>query len=348
MKRKTFFLCLIFVLLFSSLSLVSEASQEWVKERTYITEPPYVIGFSNSFMGISWRTQFMAEFNNAVKSYGPIIKDVYVTNADNNIAKQIADVEDLLAKRIDGLVINPVSPTALVPIIEKAYKMGIPVVVINDKINTENYSAYRSTDDVEFGRVGAQWLVDELNGKGKIVALSGTAGQGVCDDRWTGATSVFDRYPGIEIVAHEYADWSYDTAKMAMQNVVAANPTIDGIWSGGGAMSRAAIDVFLEAGRELVPMTSEDENGFLKKWYELRDQGFTSIAASKPTWITRVGVEALLDLLQGIPVPKKLIYPCPVITEDNLEEYVNFDLPDTYWANSLLFEKEVKELLKGQ
>ncbi|MCD6254073.1 MAG: ABC transporter substrate-binding protein [Thermotogae bacterium] len=345
MKR---FVSLLVLLTLAFSVFAAYVSDEWTEVNQYRKEPPYVIGFSNSFMGISWRTQFMAEFQEMVKAFGPVIKEVYVTNADNQIAKQIADIEDLLAKGVDGLVVDPVSPSALVPVIERAYEMGIPVVIINDKINTEKIAAYRSTDDFEFGRAGGEWLVKQLNGKGKVVALRGIAGHGVDEDRWAGAMSAFKEHPGIKVVAQEFAGWSYDKGKIAMQNILAAHPDVAGVWSSGGAMSRAAVDVLLESGHELIPVTGEDENGFLKKWAQLRDKGFSSIAPSKPTWITRVGLDTLINLLMGVPVPKVIIYPTPLITDENLDKYVKPDLPDTYWANSLLFEDQVKKLLAGQ
>lgn len=347
MLRKTRIGLVVFLIITGSI-FGTFVSDEWTAVNQYRKEGPYIIGFSNSFMGISWRTQFMAEFEEMQKAFGPVIKQVYVTNADNQIAKQIADIEDLLAKGVHGLVVDPVSPTALVPIIEKAYEMGIPVVIINDKINTDKIAAYRSTDDFEFGKAGAEWLVKAMNGKGKVAALRGVAGHGVDEDRWAGAKSVFDKYPNIKVVAQEFAGWSYDTGKVAMQNILAAHPDLAGVWSCGGAMSRAAVDVLLESGRKLIPVTGEDENGFLKKWQQLRSKGFSSVAPSKPTWITRVGLQTLIDLLMGIPVPKVVIYPTPLITDENLDKYVKPDLPDTYWANSLLLEKQVKELLKGQ
>lgn len=348
MLKKKGLLLLIILLMVVNLSLVAYASEEWTAVNQYGKEGPYVIGFSNSFMGISWRTQFMAEFQEMEKALAPMIKQVYVTNADNQISKQIADIEDLLAKGVDGLIVDPLSPTALIPVVERAYEMGIPVVIIQDKLDTDKIAAYRNTDDFEFGKVAAEWLVEKLNGEGKVAALRGLAGQGVDDERWAGAKSVFDQHPGIKIVAQEFAGWSYDTGKVAMQNILTAHPDLAGVWSSGGAMSRAAVDVLSETGHELIPVTGEDENGFLKKWQQLKDKGFSSIAPSKPTWITRVGLQTLVDLLMGIPVPKVLIYPVPLITDDNLDEFVKPDLPDTYWANSLLSEKQVEELLKGQ
>lgn len=345
MRKGMMFLAIV---VFTCSLFATYVSGEWTKVNQYKKNPPYTIGFSNSFMGISWRTQFMAEFEEMIKALDPVIEEVYVTNADNQIAKQIADIEDLLAKGVDGLIVDPVSPTALVPVIEEAYRMGIPVVIINDKINTDKIAAYRSTDDFEFGKAGGEWLAKQLGGKGKVVALRGIAGHGVDEDRWAGAKSAFDKYPDIKVVAQEFAGWSYDKGKMAMQNILAAHPDISGVWSSGGAMSRAAVDVLLESGHHLIPVTGEDENGFLKKWFELKAEGFSSIAPSKPTWITRVGVNTLISLLMGVPVPKVIVYPTPLITDENLDSYVKPDLPDTYWANSLLSEEQIKKLLAGQ
>lgn len=345
MKRVV--LSIVFIALLSLVMTVF-ASNQWTEVSQYRKDPPYVIGWSINNAGISWRTEYIEELKQQAKRLGSVIKDVIILNADSNIAKQIADIEDLVAKGVDALIVDPQSPTALAPVIEQVYEKGIPVVVVNDPIDTENYTCFISTDDFEFGKIAAEWLVRELGGKGNIAVLDGLPGMGIAIERFNGAMSVFNNYPEIKVVAHDYGAWSYDKGKIITQNILAAHPNLDGIWSSGGAMTLGAVDAFLEAGRELIPMTGEALNGFAKRWIELRDKGFTSIAPYKPTWLSAAALEYAVQALEGFPIPKKILYPTPVFTEENIDQIVRWDLPDSYWLGSLLPDDVIKEIFKGQ
>lgn len=79
-----------------------------------------------------------------------------------------------------------------------------------------------------------QWLVEQLNGTGKIICLNGISGLSTSEQRWAGAKSVFDQNPGIEVLAVEDANWDYATGKTVTSDLLAAYPQIDGVWSQGG------------------------------------------------------------------------------------------------------------------
>ena len=96
----------------------------------YKKQPPYKIGFAFHGGGISWDIQCINAFKHVAEtSYSALIDKLYITEAQFKVSKQIGDIEDLMAKGIDGLVISPVSPTALIPTLDRLYDQGIPVVV---------------------------------------------------------------------------------------------------------------------------------------------------------------------------------------------------------------------------
>jgi len=334
------------ILVFTLILSVVIFAQEMVDVENYVKEPPYVVGYDIYFVGNTWSMQLYWEFKQAVEDNRDLIKEVYYTESEGNAAKQVANLQDLIARDVDVIIVTPVSPSAVVPVIKKALSKGIVVILAGSESATKDYTAYVNADDFEFGRIGAQWLVDKLGGKGNIVAVSGMAGISTAERRWEGAMSVFKNYPEISILAHEYADWAYDKAKMVAQNLIATYPQIDGVWSGGGAMTMAFMEVFLSAGRKLVPMTGEDNNGFLKMWKLYQPLGFDSIACSKPTWLSAKALEVALEILQGKPVPKDNIIPVPTITSENLDDFVRFDLPDSFWCNSHLSENMIKEMFQ--
>lgn len=331
------------VVLFASVAL---AAPEMTKGADYKKEGPYTVGFANVWVGNTWGVQSVGEFEAEALRH-PEIKAFYITDAQNNAAKQIADVEDLLAKGIDLLIIQAVSPQAIAPTIEKVAAKGIPVIACVSPVGTDKYAASVAALDEDFGRVGAEWLVEQLGGKGNIIILDGMAGITVAENRLKGAKAVFDQYPGIKIVGHEYADWDYAKGKMATENLLAANPVIGGIWSSGGDMTRGAIEAFVAARRPLVPMTGEDNNGFLKLWKKYQPDGYKAVGASMPTYLFAEGLLIGLELLQGNDVVRDTIIPVPTITEANLDEYVRFDLPDVFWTNTKMTEDDIKRFFSN-
>jgi ribose transport system substrate-binding protein len=225
---------------------------------------------------------------------------------------------------------------------------GIVVVDFDNLVYTDNVTAHVIVDQKEFGRVQGEWLAKVLDGKGKIIAFNGIKGTAISAERFEGAKSVFDRYPGITIVQEVYADWDYAKAKRAMENLLAAYPKIDGVWSQGGAMSEAVVEAYLERGQCPPPVTGEDGNGFLKIWKETQETcpGWDSISTSMPTWCSAKALEVALDALEGKSVNKEVFIPIPTITSKTLDQYVKPDLPDSFWCNSKLPEERVKKMFE--
>jgi ribose transport system substrate-binding protein len=334
MKRN---LSLVMVLLLVSALLISGLS--------YAEAKKYTIGYDIYFLGNTWSIQMYKEFASEVNRHADVIKNVVYVDSESKVDKQIANIEDLIAKKVDAIITTPNSPTALIPVLKKAQSKGIKVVLLAATIKANYYNALVTVNDVDFGKAGAEWLVKKLNGKGKIIALNGIAGISVSQDRWDGAKKVFDKYPGIKVLSTVAADWDYAKAKVEVSNLLAAQPEINGVWSQGGEMTLGAIESFQAAKRTLVPMTSEDNNGFLKVWQKLKDAGtpgFDSIAVAKPTWLGSEALKVTLDLLQGKKVKKNQVLPVPQITSDNLAKFVRPDLPDSFWANSRMTDEEVR------
>lgn len=305
----------------------------------YKKQPGYKIGYSFHGGGISFDIQSINAFKwVAEEKFGGIIDELYVTEAQFDVSKQISDVEDLMAKGIDGLVISPTSPTAVIPIIDKLYDAGIPVVVVLGEYDGSKYTAYRATDAQAFGRMGGEWIVEKLtekygSPKGNVIALRGVAGAAADVGRWErGAKPVLDQYPDIKIVGDAEGKWAYDEGRRVSESLLTANPDTDAIWSCGGQMSLAAAEVCDEKGLDGVFITGEDYNGFYKYWAAHKSEGFSSLSPTYPSWIATEGLETLVGVLMGESVVKTVLYPPPTVTDDTVENYVIPDLPDNIWV----------------
>jgi ribose transport system substrate-binding protein len=304
----------------------------------------YVIGLSNFSLGNSWRVQMVAEAEYAAKQNSQVLQ-LIVTQADNSVEKQIADMEDLITSKVDAILLTAINPDALTPEIDKAIAAGIVVVGFDNLTNDTNVTANIVVDQKQFGATQATWLVKALGGKGDIIAFNGQNGTQISADRFAGAKSVFDQNPGIKIVDTEYANWDYATAKTAMESLIVTYPDIAGVWSQGGAMSQAVIDTFVEAGKNPPPVTGEDGNGFLKTWKTLYDKnGYDSIATSMPTWVSAQALTVALAALNKQPFDKSTLLPIPTITAATLDQYVRPNLSDSFWCNSHLPDSVVQLL----
>ncbi len=308
----------------------------------------YKIALCNNSLGETWRFQMVAEFEqacDALKESG-VISEYYETNADADASKQISDMQDLIAKGVDGILIAVQNDTALNATIEEAMDMGIKVVAFNALPTTDNVVAKVNQSDFDFGRIGAEFLVEALEGKGKIIVLQGVAGNPICAGRWEGAKSVFDQYPEIEIVGEAYGNWDYADGKAATESLLSANPEIDGVWSQGGAMTQGAIDAFVAAGRPLVPMSGESGNGFMASW--LKYAGVDKFDSVAPVYDCAMVVDALnvlIDALDG----KEVVFDqsamdMDIITSENINDYYRPDLPDSYWGGTRLTEENLAKL----
>ncbi len=307
----------------------------------------FVMGFAGFFTGNSWNVQTFTTVERAAKSDAEISK-LIVANAETSVEKQISQINDMIDKRVDGIVVVAASETALNPTLDAAMKEGIPVVATDHNVKNENITSQIWVDQVKWGEVTAQWLIEKIGAKGgKIVVLNGAPGNSANNDRWGGAKKVFDAHPEIQILAVANADWDQAKAQPIVATWLAAYPQIDGVWSQGGAMTAAAMIEFEKAGRKLVPMVGEAYNGFMKMWIKNMPNGFTSIAPVLPNFDVQIALEVAKRAAKGEKMPKIVKVPLTIIRDDTVKAQVMNDKPDDYWPINWLDTAKVDEIIKG-
>jgi len=319
----------------------------WTDEKTDCSavkkDGPWTIGVSNYSLGNSYRVQMFEELQFAADN-DPRIKELVITNADGNLAKQVSDIEDLIARGVDAIMITPLSPDGIAPSVEDAFDAGIVTVLFNDVANTTKFHSTIWVDEYKFGWIGGYWLNQQLGGKGNVVFLDGIAGTATSELRAQGALDALS--PDVEVLSRQPADWDYAKGKAAMEDMIAAYPQIDGIYSQGGAMSMGALEALQAAGRPLAPVTGEGFNGFLKFWKENIGNGFKSIGPDEPTWSSVEALNTTMDCLEGKTVDKWHELKLPIITADNLDQYVRMDCPADVWSNTKMSPEAITELYK--
>jgi ribose transport system substrate-binding protein len=162
--------------------------------------------------------------------------------------KQIADIQDMMTKGVDGLVILATESAPLTPIAKEAHDRGIYIVNVDRGFLQPVADVFLEGDNKSFGRKSAQFIADRLGGKGNIVILEGVPCT-VNSDRVNSALEIFKNYPGIHVLGRQSAMWNREKGLAVMQNFLTQYPQIDAVWAGDDDVALGAIQAIKEAGR---------------------------------------------------------------------------------------------------
>ena len=137
-------------------------------------DPPYVIGFSNASVSNIWRVGMAHAIEAAAARHADKIEQLIITDANDDPAKQAADIQDLMERDVDLLIVSPATAQALDPAVTRAMSRGIPVVLVDRRVTSDNFVSFVTATDWALGRFMAQWLAETLNFEGSIVMLPGS------------------------------------------------------------------------------------------------------------------------------------------------------------------------------
>jgi ribose transport system substrate-binding protein len=265
---------------------------------------PYVIGFSNASVSNVWRVDFANALYSEVSRNRNMIKKLIVTDANDSPAKQVADIQDLIQQGVDLLIVSAATSEALDPIVTRAMKQGIPVVMVDRRVTSNNFVTFVTANNPATGRLYAQWLVEMLHGKGNIIMLPGIPGAGSANERMVGAMEIFSQHPDIKILDTQYTDYSPAKGKTVAAGLIQKyGKSIDGIWADGGAQVSGAMEAFVDAGYkdgEIPIGICGDYNGCLLNAIKHK---VPVIDIDYPSAMGGVAVDLALDVLAGKPVP---------------------------------------------
>jgi len=209
----------------------------------------YKVGISVPSADHGWTAGLLWWANKAVEDLKAEEKDVefYVVSASSG-SKQVGDVEDLMIKGINALVILPHNPATLQKVIEEAYSEGIYTVIVDRELATPAQDVFIAGDNAGLGRVGAQWLAEEMSGKGNIVVIEGLQIP-INTQRVDAFNDVMSAYPKINILDSQPGDWSTQKALAVMENFLQKHPKIDAVWCQDDDMLKGVLKAIEESGR---------------------------------------------------------------------------------------------------
>ena len=206
----------------------------------------YKIGFSQCTMADQWR-QTQVRLMEIELAFYPEM-NLVVRDAQDDNETQIRQIEEFLNEGIDLLIVSPNESAPLTPVVEKVFQSGIPVIVLDRTINTENYTAFISGDNYTIGVEAGNYAARLLKGSGKILEITGLEGSSPAIERHRGFVESLHSFSGIEIVKSVSGEWNWNKARQLMQEIVNSGLEFDLVFAHNDLMAREAHRVL----RELV------------------------------------------------------------------------------------------------
>jgi ribose transport system substrate-binding protein len=259
----------------------------------------YTIYLSNNFVGNDWRQQ-MERVAQVSVDKGPLKGrvDLKIENVDNAAQAQINSLNNIIRAKPDAILIDASSAEALNPTIKKACDAGI-VVISFDQVVTEPCAYALESDWNRIPAVLAEWLVKQLDGKGKVFVDRGLAGVPISAQLENGYMEVLKKYPGIEVIGNYNGNYALGPEQEGVASLLAAHPQVDGVLTQG--YGTGALKALQDAGRPIVPVTAFSYNGTAVTC--LQTAGAKCILGSNPAYLSSEAIKMAVDILDGKPKP---------------------------------------------
>ena len=286
----------------------------------------YVIGFSNSYNGNTYRQAmegYLKEAAEELQKTGEVSEVIFAESNQNN-STQVQQIENFILQGVDAIIIDPGSATALNGAIQEASDAGIPCIIINDgPVSSEAELCYQINFDT-IAQMGylTEYVCEAIGGKGNIIELRGTAGSEFDNIAHEGVLKVLEKYPDIKVVAEIYTDWTGSKAQSELASVLPTLDKVDGVVTQGGD-SYAAVQAFQSAGLDLPIMGGDNRGYFLKWWANEAPEGYDTVSVSSNPWDGATGLYVAVDILDGKDVPKEMIHPFGIVTKDEVKDYAD-------------------------
>jgi ribose transport system substrate-binding protein len=300
--------------------------------RASAADKPFRIALSNSYIGNKWRLEMENVFKAALQME-PFKSQVQGTwfNSGNDISKQTQQISNLIAERVDAILIDAASPTGLNGIIRQATARGILVIAF-DNLVTAPSALTVNISETDQGRTLAEWLAKKLNGQGNVIMVTGVAGTQDDNNRNAAAEEVWKQHPGIKVVNRYTGMWDSSVAERNTAAILPSLPKVDGIWCQGG--TDGVLKAFIAAGRTPLPFTAgECENGFRKFMVGHMGQKVDGISIGSPPYCSVVALELARRILNKEYPKKSVDLPLAIVTSDTVKVGVTVfpDQPDSFF-----------------
>ena len=274
---------------------------------------------------------FVAEIEAIKKKAAESGIEVVSADGAGDMTKQISDIEELLAQKIDLLIIDPKDPKGLVPSTKLATDANVPVVIMDSSIDpSADFVTMVQSDNQANGKLVGAWLAAQMAGTPiKMGLISGVKGNWAGEERRQGvfrglteAQLSANSSAGFEVVAQGWGSWSHEGGLAAMENMIAQHPDMNVLLTENDSMALGALEVIKEAGKEkdiLIVAAADAQKEALAL---IKSGQYGATGLNNPALIAETALEIGMKYLNGERnIPKMYYTPAVCITKDNIDQY---------------------------
>ena len=286
------------------------------------------IGITQNNVGVdSYQTTYEKAFIAAAAANADV--EAVVLDAGGDVARQIAQVEDLIQQGVDAIIIWPTNGEAVIPAVRKAHQAGIPVIVTNSNIAEAGFEFVRSfsgPDNITQGSRSAEIMCERFTALGiqdeaKVVQISGQPGYTTAIERQKG----FDDHlpevcPNVTVLETQPGDWNREKSQQVMEAFLVKYDDIDGVYSGDDNMGVGAMNAALAAGRA-EGITFVGATNFAVGYEAMAKGEYWGSIYQSPVDDAEAALKTALDVLNGVEVPFLNYFDTPKITQDNMGDF---------------------------
>ncbi|WP_374054563.1 ribose ABC transporter substrate-binding protein RbsB [Rossellomorea sp. FM04394] len=303
-------------LLLISLSLLflgacSLQPPEWAKPNKSSNPEDIKIGLSVSTLNNPFFVSMKNGVEDEAKKQG---MEVVVVDAQNDAAKQINDVEDLIQQGVNVLLINPTDSAAISTAVQSANSLGIPVVTLDRSAEKGDVATLVSSDNEKGGEMAGEYMVEQLGEGAKVAELEGVPGASATRERGAGFHNIADEK--LDVVAKQTANFDRTEGLNTMENLIQGNPDIKAVFAHNDEMALGALQAIQSSGRDVLVVGFDGNEDAMTS---IRNGNLSATVAQQPEKIGQLAVQAGADVLQGKKVKEKIPVPLKLVTEENIE-----------------------------
>ena len=244
---------------------------------------------------------------------------MYDAGEHKNVAKQVSQMEDLIANKVDVIAFVPGTSVTAMAQVDQALAAGIPVVNVNIMSEHPKVLGRIRSDDYETGKMQGEFIVSALKGKGNVVMMSGVSGNSAFINRAKGFQDVVAKHPDIKILSEQWTPNATDRGLKLMEDWSQAFNKIDAVYTGADRLAIGAAQALRAQGKSpgQVVITTVDYNDDTERF--VREGWISATMAQSPVTMGRWGVRLALMALAKQPVPDEVFTPSISITKDNAD-----------------------------
>lgn len=193
---------------------------------------------------------FVAMKDEAQKEAKALGVQLQVLDAHNDSSTQLNQLQTMISRKVNLLLVNPTNADTIVPGIKQANAAGIPVIFLDRSASGGKSLAFFASNNVAAGNMACSYIAQHLNGKGNIAILTGIPGASATNERTKGCEQVLKQNPGIHVVAKQTANFDRSQGLNVMQNILTAHPSgINAVFAENDEMALGAVTAMKSAGR---------------------------------------------------------------------------------------------------